>query len=114
MGRIGLAALLAVDLVFAAAAAQAAQAGNVHRIGFLGPGAQRIYTDSLLHLSASLRERGYVEGKDIVFEYRFAEDKYERLPTLAAELVRIKVDLIVVHSTPGTAPPSRQQARFRS
>src|SRR5215813_10605109 len=102
MRRIGLAALLAVDLAFAAFAGHAAQAGNVYRIGFLGPGAQRIYTDSLLRLSTGLRESGYVEGKDFVFESRFAEDDYERLPGLAAELVRIKVDLIVVHSTPGT------------
>ena len=89
--------LLAAPLV-----AEAQQAGRTYRIGFLGPAAERVYTDSLLSLRTGLRERGYVEGKNIVFEYRFAEDKYERLPDLAAELVRDKVDVIVVHSTPGT------------
>ena len=43
-----------------------------------------------------LRKLGYVEGKNIVIEYRHAEGKYDRLPRLAAELVRLKVDLIVI------------------
>jgi putative ABC transport system substrate-binding protein len=46
-----------------------------------------------------LRERGYIEGKNIVFEFRYAEEKYERLPALADELLRIKVDLIVTPNT---------------
>jgi putative ABC transport system substrate-binding protein len=83
-------------------AAQAQQAGKMYRIGFLGPAAKRVYTDALLNLSTGLHGLGYVEGKNLVFEYRFAEDEYERLPGLAGELVRDKVDVIVVHSTPGT------------
>jgi putative ABC transport system substrate-binding protein len=47
-----------------------------------------------------LRELGYVEGKNIILEYRYAEGKFERLPDLAAELVRLKVDVIVTASTP--------------
>lgn len=82
--------------------AYAQQAEKVYRTGFLGAAAERVYTTPLLSLRAALRELGYVEGKSILFEYRFAEDKYERLPGLAAELVRAKVDVIVVHSTPGT------------
>ena len=50
---------------------------------------------------AGLRDSGYVEGKNVVIEFRFAEGKYERLPELAAELVRLKVDVIVTHSVPG-------------
>ncbi len=49
-----------------------------------------------------MRELGYVEGKNLVIEWRFAEGKYERLPALAAELVQLKVDVIVSHTTPGT------------
>ena len=94
--------VLAVSLILAPLVGEAQPAEKVYRIGFLGPAAERVYTDSLLSLSTGLRELGYVKGKNIVFEYRFAEDKYERLAGLAAELVRDKVDVIVVHSTPGT------------
>src|SRR5438552_1001130 len=102
MDRRAFLSTLAGGLLAAPLAAEAQQTGKVYRIGFLGPGPERIYTDPLPSLRAGLRELGYVEGKNIVFEYRFAEDKYERLPGLAAELVRDKVDVIVVHATPGT------------
>jgi putative ABC transport system substrate-binding protein len=52
-------------------------------------------------LRAGLRDLGYVEGKNLVIEFRWAEEKYERLPELAAELVRLKVDVIVTYG-PGT------------
>ena len=48
----------------------------------------------------ALRERGYIEGQNITIEYRYAEGKLDRLPELAAELVRLKVDIIVVASGP--------------
>ena len=50
-----------------------------------------------------LRDLGYVEGRNVVIEYRDAEAKPERLPALAAELVRLKVDVIVAEATPGVA-----------
>jgi putative ABC transport system substrate-binding protein len=50
---------------------------------------------------AGLRALGYVEGKDIVIEFRWAEGQYDRLPTLAAELVQLNVDVIVTHAAPG-------------
>ncbi|HSF07418.1 MAG TPA: ABC transporter substrate-binding protein [Methylomirabilota bacterium] len=49
-----------------------------------------------------LRDLGYVEGENLVIEYRWAEGKYDRLPDLAAELVRLQVDVIVTHGTPGS------------
>src|SRR4029077_8139935 len=49
-----------------------------------------------------LRERGYVEGKNIVIEWRYGEGNVDRLPAVAAELVRLKVDLIVTPGAPGT------------
>ena len=51
---------------------------------------------------SGLRDFGYVEGKNLVVEYRWAEGKYERLPELVAELIRSKVEVIVTHGTPGT------------
>jgi putative ABC transport system substrate-binding protein len=54
-----------------------------------------------------LRDFGYVEGTNITVEYRFAEGHYERLPELAAELIRSKVDLIVTHGTPGSLAAKR-------
>jgi putative ABC transport system substrate-binding protein len=97
MRLIALAVILTLSLTLAPLAG-AQQAEKVYRIGFLGPGsAERVYTDPLRSLRAGLRELGYAEGKNIVFEFRFAE-----LPGLAAELVRDKVDVIVVHASPGT------------
>ena len=89
----GLGAMLAVPLV-----AEAQQPGQIYRIGFLsGTAADAV---PLPKLRANLRELGYVEGKTIALEYRFAGDKNERLPGLAAELVRSKVDIIVAHGSP--------------
>jgi putative ABC transport system substrate-binding protein len=53
-------------------------------------------------LRTGLLELGYVEGKNVVIEYRWAEEKYDRLPNLAAELVGLKVDVLVTAGTPGT------------
>src|SRR5947199_4037076 len=75
--------------------AEAQQRGKVPRLGYLG-GAFSTHPAFL----QGLRDLGYVEGKNIVIEYRFAEGKLERLPDLAAELVRLKVDIIVTQSTP--------------
>jgi putative ABC transport system substrate-binding protein len=81
-----------------------AQQAKIWRIGFLGlrsrPSAANPdpYYDAFID---QMRKLGYVEGKNLVIEGRFAEGKYERLPAFAAELVRAKVDVIVSHGTPG-------------
>ena len=75
----------------------AQQTGKVPRIGFLD---QSTASGSAVLLEAfrqELSKLGWIDGKNITIEYRFAEQKNERLPELAAELVRLKVDLIVVH-----------------
>jgi len=87
-------------LVIARSAAGAQQAAKVARIGFLGTNravASR-HVDAFLQ---GLHDLGYVEGRNLVIEYRDAEGKLERLPTLAAELVALKVDVIVAATTPG-------------
>jgi len=88
----GLSALLAAPL-----AAEAQQAGKVYRLGILSPGGRPLPGTSSGHfqLIEVLRERGYVEGQNLVVERRYAEGKTDRLPELARELVRIPVDVIV-------------------
>ena len=83
-------------------AARAQQDGKVYRIGFLGVTSQAEYRRLVDALRTGLRQLGYEEGKNIAVEYRWAEGRYDRLPELAAELVRLKVDVIVTHSTPGS------------
>ena len=80
----------------------AQQPVKIARIGFLGAASASGYVKQLDGFRLGLRDLGYVEGKNIVVEYRWAEGNYARLPELAAELVRSKVDVIVTHGTPGT------------
>jgi putative tryptophan/tyrosine transport system substrate-binding protein len=83
--------------------AMAQPAGKVWRIGFLGPtsATSPVWIARVEQLKAGLRELGYVEGKNVAIEYRWADGKLERLPTLAAELVRLKPDVLVTATTPG-------------
>ena len=83
-------------------AARAQPSGKVYRIGFLGVTSQAEYGRLVDPLRVGLRQLGYEEGKHIVIEYRWAEGRYDRLPELAAELVKLNVDVIVTHSTPGS------------
>ena len=82
----------------------AQQAGKVWRIGFLSSIARPVSLDAHYYgaFLRGMRELGYVEGKNLVIEWRFAEGKYERLAVLAAELVQLKVDVIVTAGTPAT------------
>ena len=82
-------------LGFGSEAAAAQQPAGIPRIGILVQGTASSYSPLFEAFRQRLRELGYVEGKNIVIEYRDAEGKLERLPDLAAELVRLKVDVIV-------------------
>jgi putative ABC transport system substrate-binding protein len=79
--------------------------GKVWRVGFLSTRRIEIADSDFAYGSfrQGMRELGYVEGKNLVIEWRSAEGKTERLPALAAELVRLKLDLIVAAGTPGVA-----------
>jgi len=79
---------------------QAQQAGKVWRIGYLDQGSATGNGPYFEAFRQGLRDLGWVEGKNITIDVRFAEGKTERLPALAAELVRLKVDLIATSSTP--------------
>ena len=76
-------------------------------IGFLGSESASNQAKRLEALRAGLRELGYVEGKNIVIEIRWAEGKYDRLPALAAELVGLKVSAIVVSGAKATLAMTR-------
>jgi len=78
------------------------QTEKVYRIGYLGNGSASAQAKRVESLRASLRDLGYVEGKNIVMEFRWAEGRLDRLPDLAAELVRLKLDVLVTAGTPGT------------
>jgi len=78
------------------------QAAKVRRIGFLAVGSREGRTFMIEGLLQGLRDLGYVEGKNIIIEYRFSDDRGDRLPVLAAELVALKVELIVASGAPAS------------
>ncbi len=98
----GLILTLALGLLAAPPATEGQQQARVPRIGFLSTFSP---SDNLLWRQAfrqGLRDLGYTEGHDIAIEYRYAEGRPERLPDLAAELVRLRVDIIVAETTPAS------------
>jgi ABC-type uncharacterized transport system substrate-binding protein len=98
--------LVAVILLTVAVVTEAQQPKNVFRIGYLSSGNPTSESARAEELRLALRERGYIEGQNIAIEYRYTQGKVDRAPELAAELVRLKVDIIVVagggeHVDPG-------------
>jgi ABC-type uncharacterized transport system substrate-binding protein len=93
--------LVAIGVAFAlcGAVAEAQQQAKVAKIGWLGSGSSSAPGSLRVVFQQVLSEIGYVEGKNIVFEHRFAEGKLDRLPALADELVRLKVDVLLTSST---------------
>src|SRR2546426_24984 len=82
--------------------AEGQQPTKISRVGYLNAGSASTNPARIEAFRQGLRELGYVEGKNIVIEYRAAEGKLDRLPALAAELVHLKVDVIVTAGPPGT------------
>src|SRR5262245_53605990 len=83
------------------AIAEGQQAKKIPRIGYLTTGSLPSASENVERFRQGLRELGYVEGKTITIKYRYAGDKLDPLPDLAAELVQLKVDVIVVLNTAG-------------
>src|SRR5450631_1657483 len=93
-------ALIALASAAASRPSWAQQQGRVWRVGFLSPTSASVnpqYTGAFLQ---GMRELGYVEGKNLVIQWRFADGKLERLPGLAADLVQLKMDVIVAAASP--------------
>jgi putative ABC transport system substrate-binding protein len=101
-------AILAVHLVLptVSQAADAQPTGRIYRIAYLGEGRSE-HAPLLRPLWDGLRELGYVEGRNLVIEQRYAEFRYERMPDLAAELVRLTPDVVVTGGSPGIAALKR-------
>jgi putative ABC transport system substrate-binding protein len=92
-------AVLCAMLFALCVSAHAQQLKKVARIGFIGPHTAAGARHNIDAFLQGLRELGYVEGKNVVIEYRWADGNFERLPELAAELVRLKVDVVVAAVT---------------
>jgi len=100
VSKIVVVGLLATAFIATALPAHAQQTGKVFRIGFLDGSNASGMAVLVEEFRQELNKLGWIEGKNITIEYRYAEGKNERLPELATDLVRLKVDLIVVTSGP--------------
>jgi putative tryptophan/tyrosine transport system substrate-binding protein len=94
--------LLALFFLATVTFAEAQQPKEVRRIGYLSARSSSSESTRIEAFHHALRELGHVEGKNIIIEYRFGEGKFDRLPDLAAELVRLKVEVIVAGGVPST------------
>jgi putative ABC transport system substrate-binding protein len=83
-------------------AARAQQLARIPRIGFLGNSTAALEENLVQPFRDGLRDLGYLEGQNILIEYRWAEGNYEQFPTLIAELIALKVDVFVTAGTPAT------------
>jgi len=96
---------LTIATVVAGPIAEAQQAKKIHKIGFLSASSQSSFVSaSTQALLQELQTLGYVEGKNILIEYRAAEGKYDRLPNLVDELIGLKVELIIANSALAARP----------
>jgi len=99
--------VIASGLLAAPLTAEAQPAGRVYRIGFLGNSTAALEANLVGPFREGLRERGYVEGRDLTIEYRWAEGAYERFPALISELIALKSDIIVTAGTPAALAAQR-------
>jgi putative ABC transport system substrate-binding protein len=107
ISRRAFVAAVAGGVLSAPLAAAAQPAGKPHRIGFLGNSTAALEANLVQPFRDGLRELGYVEGRDIAVEYRWAEGQYERLPALVAELIALKVEVLVTAGTPAALAVKR-------
>jgi putative ABC transport system substrate-binding protein len=105
--------LVVVVLLALGVTAEAQQPAKVPRIGYLVISSLSGSESRAEAFRQGLRELGYVEGKNIVIEWRSADGKRERGPTLAEELVRLKVDVIVTGGSARRVLPRKQQRQFQ-
>jgi putative tryptophan/tyrosine transport system substrate-binding protein len=90
----------AAGLLTAPLAAQAQQAGKIWRVGVLLPGTSAAWGQNIQAFRGDLRELGWIEGRNLALDFRYADNRYDRLPALAAELVALKPDAIFADAAP--------------
>ncbi len=110
MKRLALIFTLALCLLLSPLPAEAQQPGKVFQIGYLGNSTPSLESALVEGFRQGLREHSYVEGQNIILHFRWAEGRIEPLPNLAAELVRLKVDVIVTSGTPAGLAAKRATA----
>jgi len=98
---------LALAALIAALPAAAEEPGKVYRVGFIGNSTAALESNLVQPFREGLRELGYVEGRDLAIEYRWAEGDYGRLPALVADLIAQKVDVLVTAGTPAALAVKR-------
>jgi putative ABC transport system substrate-binding protein len=98
----GIGFIITLGILLGSLAAQAQQTGNVYRIGFLGNSTAALEANLVGPFREGLRDLGYIEGRNVLIEYRWAEGKYDRFPALIGELLALKVAVIVTAGTPAT------------
>ncbi len=96
-----------VNVLIAPSASQAQPRGHVPRVGYLGTSSASLEPELVKAFREGLRDLGYVEGQNIVIEYRWAEGSYQRFPALVADLVKLKVDVILTAGTPAALAAKR-------
>jgi len=104
---------LTVVALSAPRAAEAQPTATVARVGFVEAGSRSANQHFLDAFRLGLRELRYIEGQNIVIEDRWADGRVERFPELIAELIRLRVDVLVVASTPGIIAAKGARARFQ-
>ncbi|MCY7305130.1 MAG: ABC transporter substrate-binding protein [Rhodoferax sp.] len=100
--RLVIQLLTALPLWMASGAGAQTPRGRIPRVGILGSTTAAGFASHWDAFRLGLRELGWIEGRDLVFEWRFADNQHERLPRLAAELVADRIDLLATHGIPGT------------
>src|SRR5438445_3992301 len=107
MRLIGLAVVLALNFALVPLAARAQQPARLPTIGFLGSSTPSAMRDMVAAFVGRLHELGWMEGRNIAIEYRWAEGSTERFAEISSEFVRLKVDVIITHGTAAVAAAKR-------
>jgi putative ABC transport system substrate-binding protein len=96
-----------ISVLITPSASQGQARGPVPRVGYLGTSSASLESELVKAFREGLRDHGYIEGQNIVIEFRWADGNYQRFPDLVADLVKRKVDLIVTTGTPGALAAKR-------